>query len=63
MEWGTRKRKKTHTIPTIRLEHNTVILLLNGHLKDARLAFSFLKNPDYIQLLHKGWNTAKRTVS
>lgn len=58
-----KKKKKTHTIHTIRLEQNTIMLLLNGLLKDARLAFSVLKNPDYIQLLHKGWNAAKRTVS
>lgn len=61
--WEQGKRKKTHTIHTIRLEQNTIMLLLNGLLKDARLAFSVLKNPDYIQLLHKGWNATKRTVS
>lgn len=65
MKLGAGKRaKKPHTTHTIRLEHNKkIILLLNGLVKDARLAFSFLKNPDYIQLLHKGWNAAKRTVS
>lgn len=63
MELGAGKRKKAHTIQTIRPEHNTIMLLLNGLLKDVRLAFSFLKNPDYIQLLHKGWNAEKRTVS
>lgn len=62
MKLGAGKNKKPHTIHTIRLEQNTIILLLNGLLKDARLAFSFLKNPDHIQLLHKGWNAAKRTV-
>lgn len=63
MEQGTGKRKKPHTMRTIRLEHNTIILLLNGLLKDARLAFSFLKHPNYIQLLHKAEDKAKRTFS
>lgn len=61
MKLGAGKKKKN--------PHNTynqigiIMLLLNGLLKDARLAFSVLKNPDYIQLLHKGWNATKRTVS